>query len=94
MASSSWDSTSGGVTTAAMTKAPTMTYGRASRSFSTLTTPILTSTMTTIGISKVTPKAMNIVITKLKYASMSGAGVIDFGAKPWMNANTLPNTKK
>src|SRR6267378_4074955 len=74
--------------------AATMTYGRASRSFSTLTRPILTSTMTTIGISNVTPKAMNIVITKLKYASMSGAGVIDFGAKPWMNANTLPNTKK
>jgi len=77
-----------------MMKAPTITYGRASRSFSTLTRPILTSTMTTIGISKVTPKARNIVITKLKYASMSGAGVIDFGAKLWMNANTLPNTKK
>src|SRR5467141_3666865 len=94
MASRSWDSTSGGVTTAAMMKAPTMTYGRASCSFSTLTRPILTSTMTTMGISNVTPKARNIVITKLKYASMSGAGVIDFGAKLWMNANTLPNTKK
>ncbi len=59
-----------------------------------LTRPTRTSTITTIGISKVTPKAMNIVMTKLKYASMSGAGVIDFGAKPWMKAKTFWKTKK
>ena len=53
-----------------------------------------TSTMTAIGISKVTPKARNMVMTKLKYASMSGAGVIDLGAKLWMKANTFWNTKE
>src|SRR5258706_15139142 len=89
-----WDNTSGGVTTAATTKAPTITYGRASFSCWMVTTPMRTSTITTIGISNGTPKARNIVITKLKYASMSGAGVIDFGAKPWMKANTFWNTQK
>ncbi len=55
--------------------------------------PARTSTITTIGISKATPKAMNIVITKLKYASMSGAGVMLFGANSLMKVNTRPNTK-
>jgi predicted pyridoxine 5'-phosphate oxidase superfamily flavin-nucleotide-binding protein len=83
----------GGVTIAATTNAPTMKYGRASRSFSTVTTPARTRMISTIGISNVTPNARNIVITKLKYASMSGAGVIDFGAKSLMKRNTVPKTK-
>ena len=46
-----------------------------------------------MGISNATPKAMNMVITKLKYASMSGAGVMLLGAKSLMKVNTRPNTK-
>ncbi len=58
--------TSGGVTTAATTNAPTITKERISRSFSTEITPVITRTTTTIGTSKVTPKAMNMPRTKLK----------------------------
>src|SRR5260221_12478575 len=89
-----WDNTSGGVTTAATTKAPTITYGRASFSCWMVTTPMRTSTITTIGISNVTPKARIMVITKLKYASMSGACVIDFAANPWMKPNPFWNKNK
>ena len=52
------------------------------------------STTTTIGTSKAAPKATNMVNTKLRYASMSGAAVMLFGAKLWMKVNTLPKTKK
>ena len=45
------------------------------------TTPSLTRTTRATGTSKASPKAMNIVITKDRYASISGAGVILFGAK-------------
>ena len=64
------------------------------RNVTTLTTPSRTSTTTTIGTSNVMPNAMNIVITKLKYASMSGATVTDFGAISLMTRNTVPKTKK
>ena len=47
-----------------------------------------------MGISKVTPKAMNMVMTKLRYCSMSGAGVMLLGANSLMNEKILPNTKK
>ena len=40
------------------------------------------STTTTTGTSNAAPKAMNIDITKLKYASMSGAAVMLLGVKP------------
>ena len=59
-----------------------------------LTMPRRASTTTAIGTSKAAPKAMNIVMTKLRYASMSGIAETLFGATLWMNVNTLPKTKK
>ena len=56
--------------------------------------PSRASTTTTIGTSNAMPKARNMVSTKLRYSSMSGAGVMLLGAKLWMKANTWPNTKK
>ena len=61
-----WLTTSGGVTTAAMINAPTTTYPRASLSFSTVTMPMRTTRTTATGTSKVTPKARNMVMTKLR----------------------------
>ena len=70
-ASSSCDTTSGGVNTAPTTNAPTITYERIAASFSSVTTRRRTSTITTTGTSNVIPKAMNIVSTNDRYLSMS-----------------------
>jgi hypothetical protein len=56
--------------------------------------PKRTSSTTTIGTSKVKPNAIKRLITKPKYASMSGETATDAGAKPAMNLNTKPNTTK
>ncbi len=94
IASNNCDNTSGGVKIAATINAPTITYGRAFFSFSMLAMPNRTSSTTTIGTSNVRPNAMNRLITKLKYASMSGETETDAGAKPAMNLNTKPKTTK
>ena len=79
---------------AATMKAPTITYGRACFSFSTLAMPKRTSSTTTIGTSNVIPNAMNMPITKLKYASMSGDTVTDIGAKFAMKRKISLKTMK
>ncbi|MNC89603.1 hypothetical protein D3C83_55660 [compost metagenome] len=53
-------------------------------SFATVMTPARTSMTWIRGISKVIPNARNIVMTKLRYASISGAGVMAWGAKLWI----------
>jgi hypothetical protein len=50
-----------------------------------LTTPMRASTITAMGTSKAMPNTRNSVSTKPKYCSMSGAAVMDVGAKAWMN---------
>jgi len=85
---------SGGVRIAAMMNARTMKYERKLFSFSIETIPSRASTTTAIGTSNAAPNAMNIIITKLRYASMSGIAETLFGAKLWMNVKTLPKTKK
>ena len=40
-----------------------------------------TSKMMATGTSKARPKAKNMPMTKFRYASISGAAVIDLGAK-------------
>ena len=57
-------------------------------------TPVRTSTTTTTGTSKARPNARNMPRTKLKYASMSGATEMLFGANAAMNSKTRPNTTK
>ena len=66
MASANCDATSGGVTTAAAMKAPTITYRRTSVNVLIETNPVATNTTTTMGVSNATPKAMNIPKIKLK----------------------------
>ena len=86
---------SGGVTTAATTNAPTMTYGRISFNLANLTKPMRTKTTTTTGTSKVNPKAKKVVIAKLKYLSISVLISAPKGALYWtINAKTEGNTKK
>src|SRR4051812_22318022 len=93
-ASISCDTTSGGVKMAPMTNAPTTTYGRISLSFATLITPILTSSTTATGTSKVMPNAMNIESTNERYLSMSVIHATPSGAIEAMNLNTTGKTKK
>ncbi len=52
-----------------------------------------TSRITAIGTSNARPNARNMPSTKLRYSSISGAAVIDLGAKLWMKLKTWPNTK-
>jgi len=86
--------TSGGVKIAPTMNAPTMTYGRIDLSFSSETTPIRTSTTTTIGVSKVSPKAMNIVSTNDRYLSMSVIICTPTGVYFAKKPNAIGNTKK
>ena len=53
-----------------------------------------TSTMTTTGVSKVRPKAMNIVSTNDRYLSMSVIICTPTGAYPAKNPNAMGNTRK
>ena len=85
---------SGGVTTAATINAPTMKYGRIARSLATLVMPSRVITTSTIGVSKVSPNARNIVSANPKYASMSGETLMASGANPKITGNSSRNTTK
>src|SRR4029079_788975 len=93
-ASSSCDTTSGGVKIAPATKAPTITYGLIARNFSSETMRRRTSTITTTGTSNVTPNATNIVSTNDRYLSMSVIIVTPAGAYAAKKWNAIGNTRK
>ena len=68
-------------------------FGQVTQGMDVIDNIVKVPTTTITGTSNAKPKAMNMLITKPKYASMSGAAVMLLGAKLWMNLNTCPNTK-
>ena len=81
-ASITWLITSGGVRTAAMTKAATIAYFRLLASPSTVTRPALASSRIATGSSKDRPKAKTSRITRPRYSEMRGSTSIDSVSAP------------
>ena len=80
-----WETTSGGVKTAATIKMPTITYPLLRASVAALTTPSLVRKKRNSGSSKESPKVRSSMQEKESVSLSFGAGTIKSVAKPRKN---------